>query len=48
MHFSCLCGIRTLWLVGDLISVFQEFNRKQIANGLMAAEYGTVINDWQS
>jgi hypothetical protein len=30
------------------MSVFQEFNRKQIANALMAAENGTVINDGQS
>jgi len=48
MPFSCLCGIRTLRHVGDLISVFQEFNRNQIADGLMAAENGTVINDGQS
>jgi hypothetical protein len=46
--FSCLCSIRTLRHLGDLISVFQEFNGKQIANGLMAAENGTVINDGQS
>jgi hypothetical protein len=37
-----------LWHVGDLISFFQEFNRMQIANGVMAAENRTVINDGQS
>jgi hypothetical protein len=45
---SVACAASTLRHVGDLISVFREFNRKQVADGLMAAENGTVINDGQS
>jgi hypothetical protein len=38
--------MRRLWRVDDLISIFQEFSREQIANDLMATENRTVIKGW--